>query len=251
MFMRLVQANAKPSELARLRWFYDDRVVPTLQNTRGCLYACLMQSVRKSDEVISLTLWENQSHATAYEASGLFGMLMDEAKPMLADSTEWRVELSRDLTLEQVPIPQEPTVRAFPIAVMSRDLNSHHPRPPDLFLRIVSVKLKPEKQNEFQTLYLHEIIPTLHDTKGCRHAYLLMPGGQNPEALSITIWETKEAADEYEQSGRFAELVDRVKHTFTDLFQWRMKLDHHQRETATSDDITVDRYYVMAAKRLK
>lgn len=251
MFMRLVQAKAKPAELTRLRWYYDDRVVPALQKTAGCLYACLMQSAREPDEVISLTLWQSQSYAETYEANGLFAKLMDEARPMLADSSEWRVELSSDLKLEQVPVPAEPTVKAYPIAVMSRELNTHQARPSDLFLRIVSVKLKPDRKEQFKALYLHEIIPALHETPGCRHAYLLMPGGPKPEALSVTIWDSKDAADEYEQSGRFAELVDRVKHTFTDLFQWRMRLDHHERQSATSDDITVDRYHVMAGKRLK
>jgi len=113
MFMRLVQAKAKPAELTRLRWLYDDRVVPTLQKTPGCMYACLMQSTREPDEVISMTLWDNQLHAEDYEASGLFAKLMEEARPMLADSSEWRVELSKDLKLEQVPLPQEPSVKAF------------------------------------------------------------------------------------------------------------------------------------------
>jgi len=250
MFMRLVQAKAKPAELMRLRRYYDDTVVRSLQKTQGCLHAVLLQSTRASDEVISLTLWENEALAKAYEESGLFGRLMDEARPMLADSSEWRVELSKDLKLEQVPVPLEPTVKAYPIAVMSRELNSHQERPADLFLRIVSVRLKPEKRKEFETLYLHEIIPALHDTPGCRHAYLLAPAGQDPDALSVTVWESKTAADDYERTGRFAELVDKVKHTFTDLFQWRMTLDHDHKQTATSDDIMVDRYHVMAGKRL-
>ncbi len=251
MYLRLVQAKAKPAELTRLRWLYDDRVVPALQKTPGCMYACLMQSTREPNEVISMTLWETQARADEYETSGLYAKLLEEARPMLADSSEWRVELSKDLKLEQVPVPLEPAVRAYPIAVMSRELNSHHERPADLFLRIVSMKIKPEKQDQFRELYIHEIIPALHEIKGCRHAYLLMPGGHDAEALSVTIWDSKDAADEYERSGRFAGLVERVKHTFTDLFQWKMTLDHNRKQTATSEDLTVDRYSFMAAKKLK
>ena len=251
MYMRLVQAKAKPAEIVRLRWHYDEKVVPALQKTTGCLYACLMQGTRTPDEVISMTLWENQSSADAYESSGLFAKLLDEVKPMLAESSEWRVELSKDLKLEQVPVPEEPTVKAFPIAVMSREINAHQERPKDLFLRVVSLKIRPEKRDEFSDLYLHEIIPALHETPGCRHAYLLMPPAENQEALSLTMWDSKEAADQYEQSGRFADLVDKVKHTFTDLFQWKMRLDHAQKMSATSDDLAVVRYNMLAGKRFK
>jgi len=251
MFMRLVEAKAKAAEIARLRWYYEDKVVPALQKTPGCLYACLMQSAQEADKMISMTMWESQASAEAYEASGLFGKLMEEVKPLLADSSEWRVELSKDLTLEQVPVPQEPTIKAYPVAVMSREMGLPKGRSKDLFLRIVSLKLKPGKTDEFRELYLHEIIPALHNTDGCRHAYLLMPKEEGHEALSVTMWDSKQAADTYEQSGRFAQLVEKVRHTFTDLFQWRMKLDHDQKRSATSDDLTVDRYSVLAGKMFK
>lgn len=250
MFMRLVQAKAKPELLWKLRRNYEERVLPSLQKTPGCLYACLMQGSQLPEEVISMTMWESQKHAEDYERSGLFRQLLEEARPMLADSSEWRVELSKDLKLEYVPTPVEPTVKSMPIAVMSRDLKAGFDRPTDMFLRIVSAKLKPEKKDEFRELYVHKIIPALQATKGCRHAYLLMPDGDNTEAMSVTIWDSKAAAEEYEAGG-FSHLLDKVKHTFTDLFQWKMKLDHDQRQTATSDDITVDRYFLVGGKSFK
>jgi quinol monooxygenase YgiN len=248
--MRLLQAKAKPDLLWKLRQNYEERVVPALQKTPGCLYACLMQSSHVPEEVISMTMWESQKHAEDYESSGLSRQLFDETRPMLADSSEWRLELSKDLKLEYVPTPVEPTVKSMPVAVMSGDLKSGFDRPTDMFLRIVSAKLKPDKKDEFRELYLHEIIPALEATKGCRHAYLLIPDRDKSEAMSITIWESKAAAEEYE-AGEFSSLLDTVKHTFTGLSQWKMNLGRERGKTATSDDISVDGYFFVGGKSFR
>ena len=250
MFMRLLQAKAKPDLLWKLRQNYEERGVPALQKTPGCLYACLMQSSHVPEEVISMTMWESQKHAEEYERSGVFRQLLEEARPMLADSSEWRLELSKDLKLEYVPTPVEPTVKSMPVAVMSRDLKTGFDKPTEMFLRIVSVKLKPEKKDEFRGLYIHEIIPALEATQGCRHAYLLMPDRDKSEAMSVTIWESKAAAEAYEAGG-FAPLLDKVKHTFTDLSQWKMNLSRERGKTATSDDISVDGYFFVEGKSFK
>lgn len=250
MFMRLVQAKAKPDLLWKLRQNYEERVVPALQKTPGCLYACLMQSSHVPGEVISMTMWESQKHAEDYERGGLYRQLLEEARPLLADSSEWRLELSKELKLEYVPTPVEPEVKSMPVAVMSRDLKTGFDKPTEMFLRIVSAKLKPEKKGEFREIYIHEIIPALEATKGCRHAYLLMPDRDQSEAMSVTIWESKAAAEEYEASG-FAPLLDKVKHTFTDLSQWKMNLGRERGKTATSDDISVDGYFFVEGKSFK
>ena len=250
MFMRLVQAKAKPDLLWKLRQNYEERVVPTLQKTPGCLYACLMQSSHVPEEVISMTMWESQKHAEDYERSGVFGQLIEEAKPMLADSSEFHLELSKDLKLEYVPTPFEPTVTSMPVAVMSHELNTGFNNPTQMFLRIVSVKLKSDKRDEFRELYVHEVIPALEATKGCRHAYLLIPDRDKSEAMSVTIWESKAAAEEYETGG-FAPLLDRVKHTFTGLSQWKMNLGEKRGQSATSDDISVDGYFFVEGKSFR
>lgn len=250
MFMRLVQAKTKPDLLWKLRRNYEEQVVPALQKTPGCLYACLMQSSRVPEEVISMTMWESQKHAEDYERSGLFKQLLEEAKPMLADSSEFRLELSKDLKLEYVATPVEPTVKSMPVAVMSRDLKTGFDKPTEMFLRIVSTKLKPEKKGEFHEIYIHEIIPALEATKGCRHAYLLMPDRDKSEAMSVTIWESKAAAEEYDAGG-FTPLLDKVKHTFTDLSQWKLNLGEKRGQSATSDDISVDGYFFVEGKSFK
>src|SRR5947209_19084279 len=100
MYMRFVQAKIKPERLAELRKQYDERVIPALQATKGCLYASLIRSEHHAGECVSMTLWEDRYHAEAYERSGVFAGLMQEAAPYLVDSSEWKIHLSDDLKLE-------------------------------------------------------------------------------------------------------------------------------------------------------
>jgi len=253
MFMRLIQIRTKPKELENLQKHYNDRVVSALQKTPGCLFVGLMQSAEHHDEVISMTLWASQSQAEDYEKSGLFRKLFDELRPMLEDSSEWRVQLSKDLTLEYAPVPVEPSVKSFSVAAEGSPSSPVPSASGQLYLRIVSVVLKPGNLDEYRKLYADEVIPALKATAGCRHAFLMLPGGTSNEAISVTMWDDKRAADEYESSGRFGYLVDKVKHTFTDLYQWKMKLEHSRshEQSVTSDDMKVEGFSVLAGRNFK
>ena len=197
-----------------------------------------------------MTLWESQPSAEAYEKSGSFRQLMDGAKPYLADSSEWKIQLTKDMTLEYAAIPEEPTVSSYAVS-MTSDTKIQAPvgQTPDTYLRIVSVKLKPGKLDEFKQLYESEIIPALQAAKGCRHAYLTTPNSQANEAISITIWDRKTDAEAYERSGLFTKLLEKTKHLYSELFQWKMHLDHqHSGQSATSEDVQVQGYSVVTGR---
>ena len=82
MYMRLVHVKVKSEELNTLVRLYQDRIIPALARVHGCRYAGLMKSIVHSDECVSLTLWDKQNDADAYEQSGLFGTLLDETRPL-------------------------------------------------------------------------------------------------------------------------------------------------------------------------
>lgn len=249
MYLRLVQVRAKPGEVSTIHAFYGASVIPALQSTPGCLYACLMQSSQHPEELVSMTMWETQDDAEAYEKGGLFENLMKQVQPLLAETSEWRVGLSKEMLLEYGPVPEEPRVSTYPVSLEIPTKQMNGSNPPLMYLRIVSVKLKPEMREEYRRLYLNEIIPVLQATKGCRHAYLVMPGKKNDESLSVTIWDSKEDAENYEKGGLFAELVNKVKHTFTDLVQWKMKLDKTQQgRAASTEDLRAEGYSIVAMK---
>jgi heme-degrading monooxygenase HmoA len=248
MYMRLVQAKIKPDKLSELRQHYDQKAIPALKKMPGCVYACLMHSVQHPDESISLTLWETQQYADAYEQSGVFQQLLHEAQPFLAEASEWKIQLSEELKLEYLPVPEEPVVKSYTVAATTKEQNSPQARTAFLYLRIVSPKIMPEKLEEFKRLYNEEIIPVLRTVKGCRYAYLTEGVKDNSEVISITLWDSKEDAENYERSGLFNKLTEKVKHTFSELYQWKMGLEREfSGHVATSEDLKVEHYQIVTA----
>jgi quinol monooxygenase YgiN len=247
MYMRFVQVKVKPEMISEVYEHYDDTVIPTLQKVNGCLYACLIRSEHHDDECISMTLWEDRRDAEAYEQSGVFSELLRQAAPHLADSSEWRIHLSEDLKLEYEPVPLQPEVNAFDITA---EKNSHSvPHGQSLFVRIVSPQIREGKIDEFRKIYTEEVLPALRTVPQCRYAYLTENVKERNQLLSVTIWDSHHDAEVYEQSGVFSALIDRLKHTFSEVYQWKMQL---QKEAAgqvvTSQDLSVEGYSVVTGK---
>jgi heme-degrading monooxygenase HmoA len=79
-----------------------------------------------------------------------------------------------------------------------------------------------------------------------------MPSRGDNKSISITIWDTKEDAAAYEHSGQFNSLVNKVRHTFTDFYQWKMELDKGgQRQPAPKEDLKVEGYRVVSMKNFQ
>lgn len=253
MFMRLVHHKVKPEEVHRMREYYHQTIIPRLEQVKGCLSACLIDGMQEREEMISLTLWEAPEDARAYEQSGVFKELVDGTRPFLAESSEWKIQLSKDMILEYTPPgPKEPSVQTYAVVAASDSAPKMKGPSDTLYTRMVSVKLKPGKFDEYKHLYNDLVIPAFKQTPGCLYAYLIESAEQENEAHSITIWDSKIHADEYVSSGKFDELINQVKHTFSELFQWKMSLDRSKRErSTTSDDLEVSEFSVVTGKGFK
>ena len=116
-----------------------------------------------------------------------------------------------------------------------------------MHVRLLSLKIRPDKMDAFKATYRHEIIPALLKVKGCRYAFLTESMGQQQECISMTIWDSAEDADNYEGGGVFRELIGKTESMFTELFQWKMKLAKGA-SAATSDDMRVAHYDVVAGR---
>jgi heme-degrading monooxygenase HmoA len=249
MYMRLLQIKIKPEKLPALRQFYETTVIPALQKLRGCRHASLIHSTHREDECISLTLWDSQENAEAYARSGLFQQLLQATQPFFADSSEWKIQLSEELKLEYLPVPEEPVMKSYNVDSTAVAKALPEAQTGFMYLRIVSAKIKPGKLEEFRRLYAEEIMPALRDVPGCRYAFLTESLEAQNEIVSVTIWDTRQEAENYEQSGLFDQLTQKVKHTFSELYQWKMALEQaHRGQAATSEDLTVKHYSVVTGK---
>ena len=249
MFMRFLQLKLKPDHIIDFKEFYEKDVLTELHNTQGCLFAGLIKSKPEENEFISLTFWQTQAQAEQYESGGVFQKLFEQAKPYLSESTEWKVQLSENMELQYGPVEEEPVIKKYTVAVKndaSEDFLSHSS---NMFVRILSLIIQDDKLEEFKKLYSELIIPTLKSIKGCRYIYLTESVSEKNEFISVTIWDSKEDAEEYESSGKFQGLTDKVKHTFSQLYLWKMSLEKdYGGKITTSEDFKVERYNIVTGK---
>ena len=245
MYMRLVQAKYDPAALMIIRQIYDTKIIPQLQEMKGCLFAGLIKSELDPEEGISLTLWDTQENAENYERSGMFQINMQEIKPYLQVSNEWKAQLSKDMRVEYKPVHEEPVVTSYRTVAQFDDKI-----PVELmYLRLLSLKIQPGKMEEFVSIYQKEILPLLKSVPGCRYAYLTTSSERLHEAISITIWNSKQDVVQYEESGPFKTFIDKTKHTFSELFQWKIALENDQTgHIITSDDPALKYYSVVSGK---
>lgn len=130
-----------------------------------------------------------------------------------------------------------------------------------MFMRMVQVKLKPEAAKEVPGLYASTIVPTLQRTPGCLHASLIRSVARPDESISLTLWDSLEHADAYEQSGVFQSLLQQVapyladssewkiQHTFSELYQWKMAMERIPgAQVTTSEDLTIGGYNLVSGK---
>jgi len=67
-----------------------------------------------------------------------------------------------------------------------------------MFVRTVSMHLKVNAHKGFSDVFHNQIIPILRNQRGFQDAMLwVVPGG--PEVVAISIWDSREAADLYNQ----------------------------------------------------
>ena len=67
MYMRFVRVKVREGKHWEYAQFYEDRVIPDMQETEGCLFASLLQPSGDDDESVSMTMWRSQKFAEAYE----------------------------------------------------------------------------------------------------------------------------------------------------------------------------------------
>jgi len=245
MYMRLLRLKIKEESIPLIGDFYASRALAELQNTRGCQFASLLQNQRQPEELISLTLWDRLEDAEAYSRSDVFLKIMEEVHPHLADSSEWKVQLSKELELTYAPLEEEPLIDSYQVAVQEQLKPDGGPS----FIRFFSLKVKEKRLDEFERIYNGEILPVLKTTPGCTCAFLIENLRDRHHLVSLTLWESAAAAEKYEKTGQFATLLKKVSHTLSEFFQWKLALEKENAVTVhTSEDGKIDNYHLVLCR---
>jgi heme-degrading monooxygenase HmoA len=83
MFARLTHLKFLPEHFDQIRKIYNEEVIPVIKSQKGNNKVMLLEPVDKSDNYISLTIWNTKADADAYEASGTYKKLVDKVKSLL------------------------------------------------------------------------------------------------------------------------------------------------------------------------
>ena len=84
-----------------------------------------------------------------------------------------------------------------------------------MLVRLTYINFSTENREEVKKIYKEEIVPVVRQQKGNLNVMLLEPVNEGDDYISVTHWESKEDADAYEASGRYRELVEKVKDKYT------------------------------------
>ncbi len=250
MFMRFVHLKVTEDTFWEVRNFYEEKVIPTLQATEGCLFASLLQPTVEMEECVSMTIWASQEHAEAYEASGAYDRLLDEGDEAAAERTEWGAKLTGDRINAPPPI-YDPEVEGFPVEIAGDTAALEAGDSRRLYLRIVAVRVDPVRFQELRQRYDRELVPALLKTPGCRAAFLVEGIKARTRALSVTVWDSEEDAVRYELSGRFDELVGKISEFFSGLYQWRLSLSSSGSDRVSGSELEVSGYNIVTGRRLE
>ncbi len=245
MFMRFVQIKIKPDSAHSFERFYNFRTAPALRQVDGCLFAHLIQSDKAESDFISFTVWTSHETAEEFESGGFYDELLAELDPFLEETTEWKIRLNDDMTLDYTPVKEDPTVKGMDVVAGTTAEDPLEKIGEDPYVRILSFKVDPENAGEFQRLYDEVTTPQILNVEGCRAAFLI-GSGISGESVSVTIWDCKAYADAYEESGKFEELFSILRPLLSSLYQWKMSLDpRKQARTHSSDDVSIKGYHTV------
>ena len=252
MYMRFLHLSVNPDVEKQFQQFYKTTVIPELQKMSGCKLVGLIKSGEESGQFISLTLWAEKSQAENYEKGEVFQKLATQVEEFLSESSEWKVQLSDNLELEYKQSSEAMKKDDYAVAVKTSKSDFAPEEPKGMYIRIVSHKIQEGKTEEFKMIYSEKIIPVLQSTKGCKFVYLSEDMKEENSFLSITIWDDKSFADEYESSGKFEELISKIRHTFSQFYLWKMALEQDSKsKIKTSEDLKVDHYTLIEGKSIK
>lgn len=78
------------------------------------------------------------------------------------------------------------------------------------FARIITMKAKAGKANEFVRRFKDDVASTAVELKGMRRLYLLRPVGKKDEFVVVSLWDDQKAAEDYARSGSNKGYADKL-----------------------------------------
>lgn len=100
-----------------------------------------------------------------------------------------------------------------------------------MFLRMVSIGIREEHSLKIAEEYDRNVMTALRTLPGCSFATLLQNINHKKDCISLTIWNSRQEADDYEKSGLFRRLVESLRAFYEESNEWELKL---------TDDLSIE-----------
>jgi heme-degrading monooxygenase HmoA len=83
-----------------------------------------------------------------------------------------------------------------------------------MFIRIGEFQVVPGGFAALAEVYARECVPTVRQAPGNLDAYLLSPVTEGDPVMACTVWQSEQAARDYEASGTAGQVVAKVRSFF-------------------------------------
>jgi len=80
MYVRLTYLNFLPGRADEAKTIYKNELVPVVKKQKGNQDCRMLEPVDKTDDYISMTVWDSKEDADAYQASGVYRQLVDRVR---------------------------------------------------------------------------------------------------------------------------------------------------------------------------
>lgn len=97
MFVRLTFVSFLPGKEDMAKTIYNNDLVPVVKKQKGNLDCRLLEPTAKSDDYISMTVWDNKEDADAYHSSGVYRQLVDKIKNLYIKEPVLKVYSAEDV----------------------------------------------------------------------------------------------------------------------------------------------------------
>jgi heme-degrading monooxygenase HmoA len=244
MFLRMVTHIIRVEESEKNAETYARAVLTALRETQGCIFASLIQNIGNPQECISLTLWASRNESIAYEESGLYAHLVDSLRPYFLESTDWKLELSEDLSLEYLPTQTEPTVERFDESAPGPE-NMAKLRSNPFAVHILSLSVQEDQLKTFESIFAAAI----HSKYKLRKGFLdFMVVRQHRKFFVISFWDERVDLQSVSAFYSIDGLLESIRNVLPSFVRWQVTQTRDVHRSASSEDVRSAVYRCLTAE---
>jgi heme-degrading monooxygenase HmoA len=97
MIVRLTYLSFSPEKIGEMKKFYNEVAIPTVKSQKGNLDCKLLEPIDRKEEYISMTVWDNQEDANAYQETGVYKSLVDQVRPFFTKEPVLSIYQAEDI----------------------------------------------------------------------------------------------------------------------------------------------------------